>query len=783
MFLDSWPARSVLVAAFGVVVLVSACLLLLQLVTSFHNRIGFGAWGYWSVPDDCYLISPATPSSWPAFKDGTLLTSDCIVTIDGVSIAEYKDKTNLLLTWFLLDASPDQMLAVSISRNGERSVVEVASLRLTLTRLLEGVLALVIPGLTWWVLAWAVLAAQPNSEGNLVLAVLLFLGAQLLLTNVTGLYHGWSSQMHGWLFTWAARPFLGALLFQFAFLFPEPPVRNPLRNWRFALQPLALLACLLSAYVFLEAEGLGAWSKPLYLSNNALIAFIFVVGSLVFFGRSLVIALRSSSLRSKHQANLLMFSLLGVVPIVAMHMILIELRLPWIVPAASNSTFIYWMIPTATLLTYAMLRYQTFAYRGYALTALIVLMVSAALTQIYSFFITPRGWDGVQFATVWGAVLLTTLFWFVDSPLRRGFRRLFVRHEFDFQITDRFSQEMAVTQGVDDALARSASSLCESMEVAWAAVTSVYRQGRVWLAEVEKPVCTTIAVVDGLSEAVLPGSSALTHNLDDGDKPVGMILLGHRTTAEPLDDKDRRLIALLGHELTRTLSVHAYIENLEQVPGRILAAVDADRSRIGQDLHDSVLQFLGAIPLELDRAIRLADHDPAQVRAILDRAIDQAEIISQETRASVYDLSPPLLLRHGVADAARAYAEHACTRTGVQLCWSVDSEPVWRQLPETQATQVYRIVQQAVDNALAHARPTVLSVRFECGKEDLFVQVSDDGVGFDPASISLASQVSPQEARLGYISIQARAKALAGTLIVRSSPDVGTTITLRFPPI
>jgi signal transduction histidine kinase len=358
-----------------------------------------------------------------------------------------------------------------------------------------------------------------------------------------------------------------------------------------------------------------------------------------------------------------------------------------------------------------------------------------------------------------------------------------VRHEFDFQITDRFSTEMARTQGVDDALAHSVSALRANLEVAWAAITSGYRPGRLWLAEVEKPVCATLAVADGPPEDVLPGLPALTHSLENGDQPVGMILLGHRTTAEPLDDKDRRLIALLGQELTRTLSVHAHIENLEQVPGRILAAVDADRNRIAQDLHDSVLQFLGAIPLELDRAIRLADRDPAQVRTILDRAIDQAEIVSQETRASVYDLSPPLLLRHGVADAARAYAEQACARTGIQLHWSVDSESVWHRLPETQATQVYRIVQQAVDNALVHARPAALNVRFERGKEDLLVQVSDDGAGFDPASILLTSQASPGETGLGYISMQARAKALAGTLSVRSTPGAGTTITLRFPSV
>ena len=167
---------------------------------------------------------------------------------------------------------------------------------------------------------------------------------------------------------------------------------------------------------------------------------------------------------------------------------------------------------------------------------------------------------------------------------------------------------------------------------------------------------------------------------------------------------------------------------------------------------------------------------------------DRAEIVSQETRASVYDLSPPLLFRQGVIDASRAFAEQACASHNVRLAWEVDVEPTWRQLQEAQAIQVYRIFQQAVDNALSHADPASLIVHFSQEGNDLVVQVIDDGKGFDPMArsypLTVQSHVSADQSPisgLGYVSMQARAKALAGVLTVTSAPGAGTTVMLRFP--
>jgi signal transduction histidine kinase len=430
-----------------------------------------------------------------------------------------------------------------------------------------------------------------------------------------------------------------------------------------------------------------------------------------------------------------------------------------------------------------MLRYQTFSYRGLALNALMILLVSATLTQVYAVFIAPRGWDGVQFATVWGAVLLTTLFWFVDSPVRRVFRRLFVRHEFDFQIAERFSQQMAAATGVDDTLTRAARFLCDNLELAWVALSSHHRGQQLWLALADQPTSLPLKLVEDSPDSHLPGTPAEALPITNGDQPIGSIWLGPRTTAEPIDTKDRQLVTLLGQELTRTLAVHAQIEDLEQVPGRILTAVEADRNRIGQDLHDSVLQFLGAVPLELDRASQLVDRDPTQAQAILDRTITQAEIIAQETRASVYDLSPPILLRQGVIEAAHVFAAQACTSHHVQLAWHVNTEaaPAWQRLPEVQAIQVYRILQQAVDNALTHANPKTLTVQFDQIGRELLAEVIDDGDGLATSIVTSSSPARSDSPGLGLISMQARARALAGSLKLTSNSGRGTTVTLRFP--
>lgn len=778
-----WPRAAQLIMLFGALTLVSAVLTHLNSMVVFHDRIGFGGSGYWSPIDHCFMVSPGMPNSWPAVTQDLLRPSDCFTTLDGTPLVQHSDDDGYL-TQLLAEVPEGQLLTLQGTRSGQPLLVRVPALRLTVARLLDLQLALFIPGLALWFMGWLVLTARPSLESNRTLGALLFLGAMLVMPAINQGVSAWVSRLHGWFFVWSGRPFLGALLFHLAFLFPDPPVRQSLQKWRLALYPLAALAFMMSIGVYLIPDRLGDYSLFLHRGLNALILALFLLGNLTFLGRTFFMWRHAPSTQSQHQVIWLRLALIGMLPLAIMNLLVHDLRFRWLLPRVSNSTLAFWLIPAAGLLAYAMLRFQGFAYRGLALNALVVMMMSATLTQVYAFFLAPRGWGGVQFVTVWGAVLLTTLFWYVDSPVRRTFRRLFVRHEFDFQIAEHFSQQMAITTSVDDTLARAARFLCDNLDLAWVALSCIQRRQQLWLAQSGQSAPPPRQLADDVTEAHLPDAPAGTLPITHRNQPFGTIWLGPRTTAEPVDDKDQQLVTLLSQELARTLAMHTHIEDLEQVPGQILTAVEADRNRIGQDLHDSVLQFLGAVPLELDQASQLVDRDPTRVQAILERTITQAEIVAQETRASVYDLSPPILLRQGVVAAARVFAEQACTGDHVQLTWHIDAEAAvaWQQLPEAQAVQVYRILQQAVDNALAHAHPTRLTVQFGWSRHELFVEVIDDGVGFATDTHPPAPTASDAHG-LGLISMQARARALGGVLHLVSAPGQGTTVALRFPQV
>lgn len=728
----------------------------------------------------CYVVHSLTPHSWPAIRQAGLRPLDCLLTVDGIPFDDQQTVNTYLA--MRVDGAPSQrFVTVDVRRlDGRVFQAEVPVLRFTLARKLETSLALTITGLMLFGIGLLVLVAQPQAEINLTVSAFLLMAALLVMAPLYG-FSGIQKSTYDVLAVFGGRAILGPILWHLAFIFPRPVNNTRLLPWRFALYPLAPVIVVVTTLglfnVFRDTHF--DWYHLLDVTDDRMVLLMLLIGGGLLCARLAWNATRPEASRERTQTRLLLAALGLAAPITLVDMATYSLEISWLAPRTSNLSFVFWLVPCSALVAYAMLRYQAFTYRGVALDALVVLMVSATLTQVYSIFFARLGWDGVQFLTMWGAVLLATLFWFVDSPLRRSFQRLFVRHEFDFKIANRFSQQMAVTRNVDDALTSGVRSLCDGLEIAWAAVASVHRCRHLWLAEIEKSDHTLIALTDDRPESSLPGPPALVHPLKDGDRLVGTIWLGPRTTAEPIDARDTQLVALLSQELARTLTVHANIEDLELVPGRILDAVESDRNRIGQDLHDSVLQFLGAIPLALDRAGRLVERDPIQARAILDRAIDQAEIISQETRASIYDLSPPLLLRDGVVAASLVFAEQACARSGAHLAWEVDDEATWRRLPETQAIQVYRVVQQAIDNALAHADPAVLTVRFSQEQNNLIVNVIDDGSGFSVASSPLTGGASTSS--LGHLSMQARAKALGGMLAVSSVPSVGTTVILSFP--
>jgi signal transduction histidine kinase len=133
-------------------------------------------------------------------------------------------------------------------------------------------------------------------------------------------------------------------------------------------------------------------------------------------------------------------------------------------------------------------------------------------------------------------------------------------------------------------------------------------------------------------------------------------------------------------------------------------------------------------------------------------------------------LRPASLDHVGLVAALRQHVEAIGEKHGIQA--SFRSSGVIERLPANVETILYRTVQEALTNVVRHARATRVDVVMTVREDKLVVLVEDDGVGFDPETVST-------EDHLGLFGIRERSEMIGATLVVESAPGKGTTIMLE----
>ena len=208
-------------------------------------------------------------------------------------------------------------------------------------------------------------------------------------------------------------------------------------------------------------------------------------------------------------------------------------------------------------------------------------------------------------------------------------------------------------------------------------------------------------------------------------------------------------------------------ERIRDLGARLLQAQDSERSRIARELHDDISQQVAllSINLELLRGAVQPDTEPLAGEA-LNRAQDLAR--------SVHDLShrlhPTKLRLIGLVPALQAL-QRELSRSDTTIAFTHEGVPA--NLPLDLTLSVFRVVQEAVQNALKHGRARTVTVDLRGGSNGLALTVSDDGVGFD---VDAAWGEG-----LGLISMGERIEAIEGTLDIRSTPGGGTCLTITVP--
>jgi signal transduction histidine kinase len=207
--------------------------------------------------------------------------------------------------------------------------------------------------------------------------------------------------------------------------------------------------------------------------------------------------------------------------------------------------------------------------------------------------------------------------------------------------------------------------------------------------------------------------------------------------------------------------------DLQELSTLLLRAQENERRALARELHDEIGQSLSAILMETEGA-ECAGR-PAEVREHLDSIKGLAEKTVNQVRDLALLLRPSMLDDLGLGPALNWHARETSKRTGLNVVVSADD--AIDSLPEEHRTCIYRLVQEAVNNAVRHAnaRTVEVSVQREIHKVNVIVQ--DDGAGFDTRFMR----------GLGLLGMEERVRRLGGRLKISSEPGRGTLVQAVLP--
>ena len=207
---------------------------------------------------------------------------------------------------------------------------------------------------------------------------------------------------------------------------------------------------------------------------------------------------------------------------------------------------------------------------------------------------------------------------------------------------------------------------------------------------------------------------------------------------------------------------------------QILEVQEKERLRVARDLHDGIGQQLTALKFGLE-GLRVGDEGSREAER-LEQLRGLCKDLIRGVRMATFNLSPPELDDYGLAPALEKMARELSRLTGERVVFRVEGPPPPRLAP-TAEVNLYRVTQEAVNNAIKYARANYILVTLSAGEHLLSVNVDDDGAGFDPADAE-----RPEDGTgLGLSFMRERIADLGGRLFVRSEVGAGTRVTINAP--
>ena len=207
---------------------------------------------------------------------------------------------------------------------------------------------------------------------------------------------------------------------------------------------------------------------------------------------------------------------------------------------------------------------------------------------------------------------------------------------------------------------------------------------------------------------------------------------------------------------------------------RLLAAQEAERARVAREVHDDAIQRLAVLRHELKEFGRADQGLTVAQTHRLGGIVGEVEDLAVTLRQLAHELHPTVIEQVGLVAALEQLADEVARTAGLTVRLALPPTPV--ALPPDRALALFRIAQEALRNVVRHAGVTEAAMTLQATGDAIELQVEDRGRGYDPTA-------RRNEAGIGLVGIEERARLLGGVAAIRSLPGVGTTVVARIPRV
>ncbi len=204
----------------------------------------------------------------------------------------------------------------------------------------------------------------------------------------------------------------------------------------------------------------------------------------------------------------------------------------------------------------------------------------------------------------------------------------------------------------------------------------------------------------------------------------------------------------------------------KEITEAIISAQENERSQIGRELHDNVNQLLGAIRLYIDMAGKDAENRDAYLKSSSTYTLNAINEIRKLSKTLITPLINEIGLVESVKDIIKGIMEVHHLKIEFNTLGFEE-----KNLNEKFKLNLFRIVQEQINNTLKHAKATLMQINFKQSSANFLISICDNGIGFDP-SISRKG--------MGINNLISRAELYKGKVLIDSKPGEGCTVTITF---